>query len=202
MSYKRILTIVSFFFLSACSGAIGNAPTRISITTPTITPIILVTTSSDTPEPTNTPNSQPSTTSTPPLPQRSKFDNISGTYKVTNSDGGECVIKVAFEQIDPIKKINFEVFCIRGAPSYDAGWTNAQLLYGHDMAVYAPSPDCNIVLQFHDNQIDVTQIGLDYKCGFGATVYTDGIYKLIDDKPPVIGCMNEINSCNLEEPIP
>jgi hypothetical protein len=94
------------------------------------------------------------------------------------------------------------LFCIKGEPSYNSGSAIGRLLFAHDTAVFAPNPKCSIVFDFNPNTIDVKQIGLDFDCGFGHGVYADGTYLLINDKPPVIGCMRMGNPCNLEYPIP
>jgi len=161
--------------------------------TPTRTPTML---------PTQTQSSVPVSTFTPIPLVRPEQDNISGTYQLKRSDGGECVIKVIFEPTSPIDKIGFELFCIRGAPSYNSGRALANVLLAHNMAVYSPNTTCSIVLEFLDDEIAVTQIGLDSDCGFGHTVYADGTYQLIDNKPPVLGCMRLDNPCNLPVPIP
>lgn len=203
MKYQKIPFLVFIVFLSSCSMVSTNTTECIKITETIYSPINPTSTQSTTSFQSPTPNPQPYPTSTPPLQQRSEFDNVSGTYKVTRNDGGECVIKVALTDKSAFDTLNFELFCIRGAPSYNSGIARGNLLFGHDIAVYnSPIGKCNIVLQFHEKSIEVTQIGLDYECGFGATIYADGTYYLIDDTPPIIGCMNLINSCNLEEPIP
>jgi hypothetical protein len=196
MKLQSIVALFSITILTACA----TTPVKISTATalppsPTIKPA-----STKISQPTQTSIPSPTFTSVPS--ERLEGDNISGTYKVDRTDGGECVIKVILEPLTPIEQISFELFCIRGAPSYNSGGALGKLLFGHNMAVYAPNRSCNIVLEFRNDEIEVTQIGLDFDCGFGHTVYADGIYKLIDNKPPVIGCMRQDNPCGLPVPIP
>jgi hypothetical protein len=159
-------------------------------------------TRSPAPTKTATPTPSPPPTFTPVPAERPTYDSISGTYKAVSSDGGWCVIKIILEQYAPSTVIGFEIFCIRGAPSYNSGSGMARLLFAHHMAVFSPSQKCSIVMFFKPNRIEVTQIGMDFDCGFGGNVYSGGIYTLIDDKPPVIGCMRGDNPCNLPHPIP
>ena len=43
--------------------------------------------------------------------------------------------------------------------------------------------------------ITLTQLGMDFDCGFGHAVYADGIYKLVDPKPPILGCLGVGDHC-------
>jgi hypothetical protein len=198
----RIVVILSIVaLLGACTCAPATIPT--DYPAKTISPVKTRTVTRS-PAPTRTATPTPSTrpTFTPVPAERPEYDNISGTYKVVRSDGGWCIIKIILEQHAPEDVIGFELFCIRGAPSYNSGSALGRLLSGHNMAVFSPNQKCSIVLIFKPNSIDVTQIGMDFDCGFGHTVYADGIYQLIDDRPPVIGCMRGDNPCNLPVPIP
>ena len=198
----RIVVILSIVVLL---GACTCSPTTTLADNPA-TPIsfskIHTVTRLPTPTRTATTTPSPSPTFTPVPAERAEYDNISGTYKVVRSDGGWCIIKVILEQHAQEDVIGFELFCIRGAPSYNSGSALGRLLSGHDVAVFSPNKKCSIVLIFKPNRIEVTQIGMDFDCGFGGTVYADGTYILIDDKPPVLGCMRGDNPCNLPQAIP
>jgi hypothetical protein len=61
---------------------------------------------------------------------------------------------------------------------------------------------CHIVFQFEKNAIKATQLGMDFDCGFGHGVYANGVYKLVDPKPPVIGCLSIWNECAADYPLP
>jgi hypothetical protein len=127
---------------------------------------------------------------------RAEYDKVSGTYKLIRSDGSGCTILILLEpRMDPFDKISFELFCIRGAPSYNSGHAIDMILLSNDMAVYSPSDTCNIVFQFFPTSIIVNQIGLDFDCGFGHAVYADGVYTLTDNKPPRLGCLALNNPC-------
>ena len=163
-----------------------------------------------TPFPTQTPTVIPTLTFAPVPSERADYDKISGTYKFQRGDGGECDLKVNFEPpVNPFLEISFEIACIRGAPSYNSGWAMAKILMGNDIAVYSrPSSvsdsTCNIIFQFGDNQVKVTQLGMDYDCGFGHAVYVDGLYTLVDAKPPTLGCLGvrELDDPCLTTPTP
>ncbi len=204
MKLKNIVAFFLIITLTAC------AITPAAISVETALPIATALSPSPTIKLTPTKISAITLTQTPfstltftPVPsKRPEGDKISGTYKVNKADGGECVIKVILELLAPFEQIDFELFCILGEPSYNSGGALAKLLFAHNMAVYAPDRSCNIVLEFRNDEIEVTQIGSDFDCGFGHAVYADGIYKLIDNKPPIIGCMRQDNPCGLSVPIP
>jgi hypothetical protein len=69
----------------------------------------------------------------------------------------------------------------------------AKILIDDNIAVYSPKvfPDsvCSIVFQFDKNRVKVTQLGMDFDCGFGHGVYADGIYKRIDAKSSNFGSL-------------
>jgi hypothetical protein len=94
-------------------------------------------------------------------------------------------------------QISFELVCSRGTPSYNSGYAFSKIHMADSIAVHSPNDACSIVFEFQDNLIKVTQIGLDSDCGFGHGVYASGIYSLIDDSPPVLGCMRLDNPCGL-----
>ena len=192
--------IVAFFVvLILVSCVSGPAQTSTATVLPTVTflpssptprPSLTVT-----PSPSPTPTVIPTLTFAPVLSERADYDQISGTYKFQRGDGGECDLKVNLEPpVRPFREISFEIACIRGAPSYNSGWAMAKVLMSNDLAVYSrPSSVsdsmCNIVLQFGDNAVKVTQLGMDYDCGFGHAVYVDGLYTLVDPNPSSLGCL-------------
>lgn len=143
----------------------------------------------------------PSTSSS--LSENPELDQISGTYEQDKGDGGICTVKVILEpRINPIDEISFELFCVRGAPSYNNGYAMAKILMAHNLAVYSPNDRCSIVFEFGEDELVVTQIGMDFDCGFGHSVYADGVYLRTDEEPPLLGCMRMDNPCGLETPTP
>jgi hypothetical protein len=128
--------------------------------------------------------------------ERASYDTVSGTYKNDRGNAGYCELLIAIEpRIDDnlLDRLDFELFCIRGAPSYDSGHTLSDINYKDNVAVYVHGELCTIVFQFREYSINVTQIGFD--CGWGFAVYSDGEYKLIDEKIPKLGCLGLGKTC-------
>jgi hypothetical protein len=61
---------------------------------------------------------------------------------------------------------------------------------------------CHFVLQFGEDSITVTQLGMDFSCGFGHAVYADGVYTLVDPQPPHLGCLDITDYCYELYPLP
>ena len=152
-----------------------------------------------------------------PVPlERPAGDLISGTYKYERGDGGYCAIRAVLQPfVSPYYEVAIELFCVRGPPSYNGGYAPPQkILMSDNIAVYSVSEDsyfyiegwadapCHLVFQFGDGTITVTQLGLDFSCGFGHTVYADGVYTLIDPKPPHLGCLDIFDYCAEFYPLP
>ena len=164
----------------------------------------------DTPRPTFTRTSiptQPTRTPTPtfasPASWRQKGDTLSGTYKLNRDKSEVCVLKVVLEH----DEIDFEIFCKHGPPAYTSGHVMAKIAVSGKNAEYA-SPilksgeSCQLFFQFDGKVVTVKQSGVEIACGFGRGIHADGIYTLIDPKPPILGCMDDDNPCNLDHPIP
>jgi hypothetical protein len=149
----------------------------------------------------------PSTPTFIPAPLvRADYDTISGKYKLDHGENGGCFLNVVLE---PTDEIGFYLFCIRGAPSYNSGSATGKILIRNYLAVFTPSyhfldtdtePNaaprvCNIVFQFEENKVIVTQLGSDFDCGFGHAVYSDGVYQLVNKKPPQLGCVFDESTC-------
>jgi hypothetical protein len=206
MRYKYIVAFFTALILVSCTSVSTQIPTEMMVPTDTFLPpsptLTLEPTLTMTPSPTQPPTVIPTLTFAPVPSERADYDNISGTYKFNRGDGGECDLKINFEpSIKPYFEISFELACIRGAPSYNSGWAMGKILMNDNVAVYArPSSVsdsiCNIVFQFDNNQVKVTQLGMDYDCGFGHAVYADGLYTLVDAKPPSLGCLGVLELDN------
>ena len=214
MRIKKIIAFFVILILVSCSSIPAQISTVTALPTDTFVYLsptyTLHPTLTMTPPPTQTPIVIPTLTFAPVPSERTDYDKISGTYKFHRGDGGECDLKVNFEPpVKPYFEISFEIACIRGAPSYNSGWAMAKILMSDDLAVYSrPSSVsdsiCNIVFQFGDNHVKVTQLGMDYDCGFGHAVYVDGLYTLVDAKPPSLGCLGvlELDNPCLTTPTP
>jgi hypothetical protein len=201
MKLKNFATFLITLTLVSCIAAPIQVPTIAPSQTstflspsPTITPKPTLT---KTPFSTKTPTLIPTSTFAPMPSERPSYDKISGMYKLQRGSG-ECNLKVVFEPTVPSYEISFELFCNRGAPSYNGGYAMGKILMVDNIAVYSPRifPDsvCDIVFQFNGNKVKVTQLGMDFDCGFGHAVYVDGIYTLVDIKAPTLnslewGCM-------------
>ena len=80
----------------------------------------------------------------------------------------------------------------------------------NNMAVYSPrflpSDDllCHIIFQFENENVIVTQIGSGLDCGFGHRVSAEGVYKLVDIKPPQMDCpfLYDEEACQTSTPKP
>ena len=197
----------------------SQVPTEAAKPTSTVLPA----TATKTPKPnqikvaTFTPTEPPIPTRTfAPVPsERSDDDEISGTYKFERADKSYCAIRANLQPfIPPFQEVVIELFCLRGSPSYNSGGLIQKVLLSNNLAVYSASEEyfdytenytsapCHIVFQFEQDTIEVTQLGLDSDCGFGNGVYAYGVYKLIDPKPPVIGCLSIWNECAADFPLP
>ena len=107
-----------------------------------------------------------------------------------------CLLNVVLEPNNQIfDEIGFELYCNHGAPAYNSGVGAGKILIVDNIAVYTPQwglfpeVECNIVFQFEENAIKVTQLGSDFDCGFGHGVFASGYYELVDDHPPFLGCI-------------
>jgi hypothetical protein len=202
MNIKLITTLFSIILVSCIP---INPKTETGLHTPiaSITQLMATKTTrkTNTPIPSKTFTPSPNPTKTQVPKERSKYDEVSGTYQYGNNYGARGMIRVIFEQqpVDensliphPFDVIGFEILYIHGAPSYNSGYAISKISMTNHLAVYSPNDACYIVLMFRRNEIEVTQIGLDFDCGFGHSVYVDGIYKLIDPTPPELGCLDEL----------
>lgn len=139
-------------------------------------------------------------------PAASYTHNYSGTYLQRNNEDfnkyGGCVLKVVHQQItgEPFDNLDFELYCTRGAPSYNMGYASDTILfesYVENMGVWAsPYGDCHLVFEFSNTKVIVSQIGYAGECGFGGGIYANGEYYLEDSTFPEIGCMNPNSASN------
>jgi hypothetical protein len=119
--------------------------------------------------------------------------NHTGTYTLTRNNDTGCTLLVLHEiSSEPLNTIGFELLCHRGAPSYNLGHAEGNVLIGNHTAVWSsssPFGECHLIFEFAETSVEVKQIGQSLDCGFGGFVYADGIYQLINDATPTLGCM-------------
>jgi hypothetical protein len=219
MKPKNIVPFLITLLLVSCLSLPAESPTATPLPTHTFMP------SSTTPTPiptltkgvslTPTETPIPTETFAPLLSERAEGDSISGTYLLWNGDAGYCALRAVLQPfLMSFEEVVVELYCIR-SPSYDTGYAHPQkILLADHIAVY-PVPEehfnetddladapCHFVLEFGHNTVKVTQVGSDSDCGFGHAVYANGVYKLVDPKPPVVGCLDIENPCSVLYPLP
>jgi hypothetical protein len=220
MKPKSIVAIFIASLLVSCLSLPAHVPTETAVATDTFDSLFITVTPSPTftTTPTPTPSETPIPTKTfAPVPsERPEGDLISGTYKFDRGDGGYCVIRAVLQPfVMPHEEVAIELFCMRGPPSYNSGYASPQkVILSNNLAVYSVPEEifhtveeyadapCHFVFQFDKDTIKVTQLGTDFSCGFGHAVYADGVYKLVDPKPPVLGCLSIWDACSALYPIP
>ena len=113
-----------------------------------------------------------------------KRSPLTGTYvtKRHKSAGGTLLVR----QLSP-SKIEFDLECNRGAPSYNSGTARATVDVTNGVAVYRTTEfngPCEIKFEFKGTSVVVSQTGAEFACGFGHGVDCGGIYRLKSRKPP------------------
>ena len=111
-------------------------------------------------------------------------ESVTGTYEVRYSNGGGCTLEVTEQSRND--SILFELFCQRGAPSYNQGRARGSIpiitlnsVPASKVATYSIDEFggvCNITMRFAGNAAFLVQDGDSGYCGFGGAVYADGIY--------------------------
>ena len=113
-----------------------------------------------------------------------KRPGVTGTYvlKLRKGAGGTLPVK----QLSP-DKIEFDLDCNRGAPSYNMGAARGTVEFKDNVAVYQTSEfggSCELKFEFKRSSVVVTQKGSDFECGYGHGVSSDGTYRLKSRKSP------------------
>ena len=127
---------------------------------------------------------------TPPIvigkeqPRTPKRLPLTGTYEMMRGKrpSGTLLVK----QLAP-NKIEFELECNRGAPSYSSGWARHKVDIIDGVAVYRTiqfGAVCELKFEFKRTEVLVSEIGTGFECGFGNGVYCGGIYHLKSRKQP------------------
>jgi len=118
-------------------------------------------------------------------PQRTKKPKtLTGTYtlKLRNRAGGTLLV----HQLSPTR-IEFDLECNRGAPSYNMGMAHGTMDVNDGIAVYRVTEfngPCEIRFDFRASVVNIKQNGDDFACGFGHGVDCGGAYRLVSHKPP------------------
>jgi hypothetical protein len=118
-----------------------------------------------------------------PLPSR-KSPTLTGTY-ILKTRGGR-VGNLMVKQLSP-NRIEFELDCNRGAPSYASGLARAIIDVLDGIAVYRTTEfngPCEIKLVFKGSTVAVSQTEVGFTCGFGNGVDCGGTYRLKNRKTP------------------
>lgn len=117
-------------------------------------------------------------------PARSDADNFTGTYVMDPGDkaGGTLMVIQM-----PDNKLQFDLECNRGAPSYNSGEASGTIAVKNATAIFRTTEfggECKIRFEFQKNGVVITQTGSDADCGFGFGVRCDGKYRLKSRKRP------------------
>lgn len=87
----------------------------------------------------------------------------------------------------PDNKLQFDLECNRGAPSYNSGETSGTIAVRDATALFRTTEFggvCEIRFEFQKNGVVISQSGSDADCGFGFGVRCDGKYRLKSRKRP------------------
>ncbi len=127
----------------------------------------------------------PTPTPIKPTPVISAEQGIwSGAYSWHAPNDRGCVLQVThWNTLEPFQPADFNLSCSRGGPSYNSGEMSGRMLISEGMGAYSyvdeVSPregPCYLVFQFEGDTVEVTQLGMDFHCGFGFGVYAFGVY--------------------------
>jgi hypothetical protein len=116
-----------------------------------------------------------------------KRSALTGTYvlKLRRGAGGTLLVRQLSQN-----KIEFDLDCNRGAPSYNMGLARATIDVKDGIGVYRTTEfngPCEIKFEFKRAAVVVSQTGADFACGFGHGVDCGGTYRLKSRKPPKFG---------------
>lgn len=117
-------------------------------------------------------------------PARSDANNFAGTYVMdlgNKASGTLAVIQM------PDNKLQFDLECNTGAPSYNSGETSGTIAVKNATAIFQTTEfggQCKIRVEFQKKGVVITQTGSDADCGFGFGVHCDGKYRLKSRKRP------------------
>jgi len=74
-------------------------------------------------------------------------------------------------------KIRFQLEISRGAPSYNSGWIEGELLLKGSSGIFQSSEydKCAIKFEFRKSKVNLKEVNQNQECGFGHNVYAKGI---------------------------
>lgn len=83
-------------------------------------------------------------------------------------------------------KVQFQLEIYRGAPSYNSGYIDGEFALNGKIGLFNNSEFgvCEILFDFQENQVVLTQAPDKTDCGFGHGVYPDGTYPHISNETP------------------
>jgi len=122
-----------------------------------------------------------------------KATSVTGTYSFKGRKGAGCVLEVLQKGDD---KIEFNLDCNRGAPSYNMGGSSGEITLKDNVATYSnnESGPCEITFKFQTSGVIVSQPDDKRECGWGYGVTCSGTYKLISRKPPKFETATYLNA--------
>ena len=113
-----------------------------------------------------------------------KSPPLTGTYVQSGRKGAGGTLLV--RRLDS-NRIEFDLECSRGAPSFNSGVAHATIDVLEGIAVYRVTEfngPCELKFDFRGSSVVVFQTGEDFACGFGHGVDCSGTYRLKSRKPP------------------
>lgn len=132
-----------------------------------------------------------------------EYGSLTGTYGwLTEAGGSECRVAVVHRILFTSGHVlEFELSCMRGAPSFNMGYAYGLVPMVDDNAVLV-MPDsgigqtCALSFDFTAPEgLEVVQDGSDAACGFGNGIDASGLYLRVDPEIPIIGCLNPETGC-------
>ena len=117
-------------------------------------------------------------------PAHCHANNFTGTYVMDlgNKAGGTLMVIQM-----PDDKLQFDLECNRGAPSYNSGKTSGTITVKDATAIFQTQEfggECEIRFEFRKDGVVISQTGSDTDCGFGFGVHCDGKYRLKSRRRP------------------
>ncbi len=107
----------------------------------------------------------------------------SGTYATqTFENGAVCIL-----EIKDAPSPSFYVNCNRGAPSYNQGTLSGEFEWSEpNVGLFKTDRfgPCELRFSITKTNVQVTQTGADFECGFGAGVTATGDYTFQNDQTP------------------
>jgi len=116
-------------------------------------------------------------------PAARRTDGVAGRYSMERANGSGCLLDMAEFQR---QRIRFQLFCDRGAPSYNMGFIEGMVPIARGVAVFRDHGQggvCELRITFRHARMEVVQREEHGGCGFGYGVTADGTYRRIRTRP-------------------